>query len=89
MTIQLKRGVVFSEADGQSVLTGAGRRAAYYRLNEVGTISLGLMLEGASADAAAEIVSERYSVGVDQVRADIGALVDDLRAADLIRAPKR
>lgn len=89
MTIQLKRGVVLSEVDGQSVLTGSGRHAAYYKLNEVGTICLGLLLEGASTESAATTVAERYGVGVDQVRTDIDALVGDLMAADLVKAPKR
>lgn len=88
MTIQLKRGVVLSEADGQSVLTGSGRRAAYYRLNEVGTICLGLLLEGASAESAAKTVAEKYGVGAEQVRADIDSLVGDLVAADLVKATK-
>ncbi|GAA1486476.1 PqqD family protein [Brachybacterium fresconis] len=88
MNIQLKRGVVLREADGQSVLTGAGRRAAYYRLNEVGTICLKLLLEGSTREAASHTVAERYGVGADQVRADIDALIDNLRSADLVKVPR-
>lgn len=82
---KLKRGVVLTRTGVQSVLTGTGRNAAYYRLNHIGTRMLDLMLEGVGDDAIALQLATEFEVSPSRVRSDLDQIVSSLVAEKLIQ----
>lgn len=82
--IQLKRGVVLTQADEQIVLTGTGRKASYFRLNEVGAIMLRSLLDDQEPATICSTIAGEYAVDIERVSGDMESLLASLRDADLI-----
>lgn len=85
MTIQLTRGATFTETNEQAILTSGGRNALYYRLNQVGTRILKLLLEGKSEESVSNCVAKEFGVEAERVRLDLDNLLARLRDARLIQ----
>ena len=58
----------------------------YWQLNSSGALILSVLLDGGSAEQAAEAVVARYPVDADQALTDVQALRSSLRNAGLVRS---
>ena len=70
--------------DGEAVLISAAT-SYYYSLNRTGTFVWNLLADGPlTPDDLVRRVADHYGVAAAAVRDDVGALLDQLRAEDLI-----
>ncbi|MEV5739823.1 PqqD family peptide modification chaperone [Microbispora rosea] len=86
MAIQLNKGIVLQEVDGQAVLVGTGRKAAYWRINGTALLMLKRLLDGDTATEVVESIAQTHDIDRVRVKADIDQLVAALVEARLIRA---
>ncbi|GGX81122.1 lasso peptide biosynthesis PqqD family chaperone [Streptomyces minutiscleroticus] len=76
-------------ADVCTAKTGYGtvlldqRSGAYWELNPTATLVVDILLTGGDEAAAATAVTEAFDVDADRARADVDALVEQLRAGGL------
>jgi hypothetical protein len=70
--------------DGETVMFSPDQ-SAYFGLDEVGTRVWDLLGEPRSIDEVCAILRDEYDVEPERCRADVVALVDQLRAAELVR----
>lgn len=75
--------VLFQEVDGETVLLDL-KAERYFSLDEVGTRFWELSAEHAEPDAVVARLLGEFSVEETTLRADLGALVEQLHAAGLI-----
>ncbi|MER6568214.1 lasso peptide biosynthesis PqqD family chaperone [Streptomyces sp. NPDC001093] len=83
MKLTLARDVTLTEVDSGAVLLD-GRRGRYWQLNRSGAGVLRRLLDGEAPDAAAVSLTATAPVGDDRARQDVQALIDALRAANLV-----
>ncbi|MEU0936031.1 lasso peptide biosynthesis PqqD family chaperone [Embleya sp. NPDC005971] len=82
MTFALRPNVIPTPTEHGTVLLDE-RRGRYFQLNPTGTLVLGALLNGATAHQAATLLSDRYSITLEQAAADVTALLDSLRKKKL------
>ncbi|HEY7874076.1 MAG TPA: PqqD family protein [Actinomycetota bacterium] len=83
MRLLIPKDVIFEEVDHQVVLLSlAGGR--YYKLNGSGTRVWALIQEHGDLEAVQEAMVTEYAADPAEVRRDVAALVDDLRAHGLV-----
>ena len=76
--------VRFQLLDSEAVLLHLGNET-YYGLNAVGTRFWQLLVEAPSVRAAEARLLEEFEVDAETLRLDLGRLIDDLLAADIVR----
>lgn len=79
------KNVVFSALDDGVALLDAEQNI-YYTLTGIGPFLWEGVTEGRNFDELCEAVVDRYDVGLETARADIGGWVDEMTAAGLIVA---
>jgi hypothetical protein len=77
------KGVVGARQGDTTVLLDL-HGGMYYTLNEVGGRVWDLLGDGLTTPALVERLLEEYDVPLDRLEADVGSLVDRLRAAGLV-----
>ncbi|MGH3830342.1 MAG: lasso peptide biosynthesis PqqD family chaperone [Pseudonocardiaceae bacterium] len=61
------------------------RRGTLYHLNRTGAVILAALIDdGGTVESAVTTLVDRYGIGEHQARADMTALVDNLRARGLV-----
>ena len=85
MKLVIPKNVIFEEVDRQVVLLSldGGR---YYKLNGSGTRIWMLIQEQGDLERVQEAMVAEYDADPAEVRRDVAALVDDLRAHGLVEA---
>ncbi|WP_438297254.1 lasso peptide biosynthesis PqqD family chaperone [Streptomyces sp. HUAS TT7] len=84
MALRLREDVSIVKTDYGSVLLDE-RSGRYFQLNPTGTqVAEGLLAQCSPEDIARHLVRD-YDVTTAQAEADITALVEQLRAAELVR----
>lgn len=86
MAIRLNKGVVLQEVDGQAVLVGTGRDAAYWRINGTALLMLKQLLDGDEVGEVIDAVTQAHDIDRDRVKADVDQLVGALVESRLIIA---
>lgn len=83
MTQKLRDGVSSADTDYGTVLLDedSGR---YWNLNPSAAQVLQVLLEGGTAEQAAQALTERYTVDAATARQDVQELLDGLRSAGLL-----
>jgi hypothetical protein len=71
--------------DGEAVIIHLGT-GVYYSMDGVGCMVWESIAAGGDTDAIAASLAERYGIGRDDAAADIGRLVDELVAQELVAA---
>lgn len=84
MSISLAANIAATQAGSETVLLDE-RRGRYFKLNPTGALVLRALLDGADADRAAAVLSERFGIDSQRAHADVSALIAALRAARLVR----
>ncbi|KPM55838.1 hypothetical protein CcI49_22815 [Frankia sp. CcI49] len=84
MSTQLREHVVRTRTDYGAVLLDE-RTGRYFTLNPTADVAVGVLSGGGTPDQAAQAVTEAYEVDTATARADIDALVAQLRDAGLVR----
>ncbi|CUU58362.1 Coenzyme PQQ synthesis protein D (PqqD) [Parafrankia irregularis] len=84
MSTQLREHVVRTHTDYGAVLLDE-RTGRYFTLNPTADVAVGVLAGGGTPDQAAQAVTEAYEVDTATARADIDALVAQLRDAGLVR----
>lgn len=69
--------------NGDVVLLHLGAQT-YFTLNPTGALIFGLLGQGLDVEAISHALVERYDVDLDQARASVTRLVDELAAAELL-----
>jgi hypothetical protein len=69
--------------DGEAVIIHLGT-GVYYSMDGVGCLVWESIAAGGDTDAIAASLAERYGIGRDAAAADIGRLVDELVAQELV-----
>jgi len=87
-TIVPSPDITTQELDGELLILDLAS-SHYYSLNDIGTMMWGLLCEGATLEAVADTICERYDAPQARVRGDVASLVRDLERKGLIslRAP--
>jgi Coenzyme PQQ synthesis protein D (PqqD) len=88
MTLQLRADVSTADTDDGVVLLDE-RAGRYWQLNPTGALVLRLLLEGAAPQQVAQTLAGRYAVSIEQVGADVAALLERLRTAGLVTGHER
>lgn len=83
MVVRLPADIALADTEYGVVLLDK-RRGRYWGLNGTGALALKTLLAGGTEAQAAEMVADRYAVAAATARADIAALVRQLRTAELI-----
>ncbi|MFD9893637.1 lasso peptide biosynthesis PqqD family chaperone [Amycolatopsis sp. NPDC059027] len=83
MGLTLRAEVSVVDTDYGSVLLDE-RAGRYFQLNPTGKLVVGALLEGRSAEQAAEALAGEYRVSKEQAERDVTALVAGLRSAGLV-----
>ncbi|MFE0023970.1 lasso peptide biosynthesis PqqD family chaperone [Amycolatopsis sp. NPDC059021] len=83
MGLTLRAEVSVVDTDYGSVLLDE-RAGRYFQLNPTGKLVVGALLEGRSAEQAAEALAREYRVSREQAGRDVTALVAGLRSAGLV-----
>jgi hypothetical protein len=83
MTVQLRADVSTADTDDGVVLLDE-RAGRYWQLNPTGALVLRLLLDGAAPYQVVQALTDRHPVSTEQAAADIGALLERLRAAELV-----
>lgn len=83
MSLRLRAGVSLTETDDGMVLLDE-RSGQYWQLNSSGALTLQRLLEGATPEDAAKTLAARYPISQEQAGGDVTALVESLRAAQLV-----
>jgi Coenzyme PQQ synthesis protein D (PqqD) len=83
MTLKLRDGVSSADTDYGIVLLDedSGR---YWNLNPTAAQALQTLLDGGTADQAAQALTERYAVDAGAAHRDVRELLDGLEAAGLL-----
>lgn len=69
--------------DGEAIIINLAN-GMYYSLDKTGAVAWMLISGGYSLDKSAEVLSSRFSVPVEQARADLAQLVEDLLSHNLV-----
>lgn len=83
MSIRLRADVSVTETGDGMVLLDE-RSGRYWQLNSAGALVLRLLLDGVTPDEAAQTLTTRYPVSFERAGKDVAALVESLRAAQLV-----
>lgn len=88
MTVRLRRDVSLADTGTGLVLLdqAAGR---FWQLNPTGAVALRMLLDGSTEPETARALADRHAVEVERAGADVAALLESLRAADLIEETAR
>ncbi|MBE3015300.1 PqqD family protein [Microbispora sp. NEAU-D428] len=86
MAIRLNKGIVLQEVDGQAVLVGTGRNAAYWRINGTALLMLKRLLDGNTAAEVVESIARTHDIDRLRVKADIDQLIAALVQARLVHS---
>ena len=79
-----EESVVFTELDGEAVLLNV-ESGIYFGLDATGTRMWGLVSEGLTDDEILARLLDEYDVSCEQLRVDIDAFLEALRAQGLVR----
>ncbi|MEU6666530.1 lasso peptide biosynthesis PqqD family chaperone [Streptomyces sp. NPDC046727] len=82
MALRFGADVCTAKTDYGTVLLDQ-RSGEYWELNPTATLVIDTLMAGGDEAAAAAAVTEVFDVTADQARADVGALVEQLRAGGL------
>ena len=85
MRLSIPEGVIFETVDDQVVLLSL-EGGSYYKLNGSGSRIWALIQEHGDLDKVEQVMVGEYDADPHQIRRDIAALVEDLRAHGLIEA---
>lgn len=77
--------VRLTDTDYGAVLLDA-RSGGYWRLNPTATLALRTFLGGGDLEQAVAAIVDQYEVDEQTASADVSALVEELRSADLVRS---
>lgn len=69
--------------DGEAIIINLSN-GMYYSMDKIGAVAWVLIGGGYSLDEAADMLSSRFSVPVEQVRKDLVKLLDDLLIQNLV-----
>lgn len=83
MSLRLRAGVSIAETDDGTVLLDE-RSGRYWQLNSSGALALRLLLDGATPEEVAQTLVARHPVSRERAGDDVAALVESLRAAQLV-----
>ncbi|MEV6301939.1 PqqD family peptide modification chaperone [Actinoplanes sp. NPDC051861] len=83
MAITLSPGVVVKQVGEESIVLGAGRNAAYWRLNATANAMLASLLDGKGVDEIAADIAADTAADVSAVRVDVDAFVRSLLESGL------
>jgi len=85
MTLRLRDGISLADTDdGIAVLDEDS--GEYYNLNPTGALVLRTLLDGGTAERAAQTLCAEYDVDLATATGDVTALVEEFRAVGLVRA---
>lgn len=80
---QAARTVVTAPVDDGLTLLD-NRHSALYHLNRTGAVILAILIDDGAVESAVITPMDRYGIGEDQARADVTALVENLRMRGLV-----
>jgi Coenzyme PQQ synthesis protein D (PqqD) len=83
MALTLRPGVFHTETEYGIVLLD-GNSGEYYDLNPTGALVLRTLLTGATAEQAAQALTEQYAIGLDDATQDVRELLTHLRTTRLV-----
>jgi hypothetical protein len=83
MCLTLHRDIIAAPVEDGIVLLDQ-RYGRYWQLNATGALVMRALLNGSSLGQAAQDLSRRHAVGVEQATADATALLQQLRTAGLV-----
>lgn len=83
MKLTIPEGVIYETVDDQVVLLSL-RGGTYYKLNGSGSRIWSLIREHGELEKVEETMIEGYDADPGQIRRDISALVEDLKAHGLV-----
>jgi hypothetical protein len=83
MALTLRPGVFDTETEYGIVLLD-GNSGEYYDLNPTGALVLRTLLTGATAEQAAQALTEQYAIGLDDATQDVRELLTHLRTTRLV-----
>jgi hypothetical protein len=84
MTVSLARDVTLTSIDAGAVILD-GRHGRYWQVNGSGAAVLRALLDGQTPAAVAARLSAEASVDRDRALADVSALIDALKSANLVQ----
>ncbi|MFF5481893.1 lasso peptide biosynthesis PqqD family chaperone [Streptomyces sp. NPDC012935] len=84
MPLRLHPDVTMAVTDDGAVLLHQ-RTGRYWQLNNTGVLVLRGLLDGDSPEQTADALVDRHRADLADARRDVSALVDGLRAAQLLR----
>jgi hypothetical protein len=84
MSLRLSADVATADTDYGTVLLDQ-RSGRYWQLNPTGALIVRRLLEGDTPAQAAAALTEEFTVEIDDALADVEELVEQLRAAGLVR----
>jgi hypothetical protein len=82
--IRLSKDVVFRDLSGEAVILNL-TTGTYFGLNEVGTRMWALLAEHGSTDKVVQTLLKEFDVEEATLRADLDALLRQLRSKGLVR----
>lgn len=85
MVMRLSADIALADTEYGVVLLDK-RRGRYWGLNSTGALALKTLLAGGTEAQAAEVIAHRYLVDTTTARADIAALLRELRGEELIKS---
>jgi hypothetical protein len=85
VSLRFRADVATADTEYGTVLLDQ-RNGDYWQLNPTGALVVRRLLDGDSPERAAEVLTEEFDVDLERARADVDALVAELRAAKLVRS---
>ncbi|HEX2313998.1 MAG TPA: lasso peptide biosynthesis PqqD family chaperone [Thermomonospora sp.] len=85
MSLRFRADVATADTEYGTVLLDQ-RNGDYWQLNPTGALVVRRLLDGDTPERAAEALTEEFDVDLERARADVDALVAELRAAKLVRS---
>ncbi|MEV7687202.1 lasso peptide biosynthesis PqqD family chaperone [Streptomyces bungoensis] len=82
MALRFGADVCTAKTDYGTVLLDQ-RSGEYWELNPTATLAVDTLMAGGDEETAAAAITERFDVDADRARADVRALVEQLRAGGL------
>lgn len=85
MSFSLRPDITVTDTEHGCVLLDQ-RRGRYFHLNLSGALVLSTLLDGMSPEHAAQVLCERYGIGLQQAATDVASMLSALRKAKLVTA---
>jgi len=83
MALKLRNGVSATEVDYGTALLDEDH-GQYWNLNPTGSLIIQTLLAGGTAEQAARVLAEQYSVDIETAGLDVAQLVEELCSAGLV-----